>query len=556
MARKMRLLADISPLRESPAFRRLWAGITMSSVGGALTSFAVPLQVYDITRSPLAVGAIGVAAMVPTLAIGLLGGSLADSVDRRKLVLAVTGGQAAVSAGLAAQAFAGLRLVWLLYALVAVESSLSAINIPARSTFIPRLLPPGQLPAGLALNRLSFQITLTAGPARAGLITAAPHLGLRACYLLDGVSFAAALYGVGRLPAMPPQSAGTRPGPRAVADGVRFIRRSPPLAGAFLTDLSATVFGLPAALFPAINAERFGGDPRTLGLFTAAIGVGGLVSALLSGPVRHLSRPGLAMLAAVSVWGAAFAGFALAPSLWLTLSLLAAAGAADTFTVVLRGSIVAATTPDELRGRVMGADYVVGAGGGQLGNLEAGALGSLTSPTVSALAGGLATIAAAVIVGTAIPAFTRYRYEEHARPRLTNLGVRTASAGRGEGAHRSWRRARTAAPTAPATLPSSAVTISGVHEYAPERSMPSWSPPTKTSRYRAALPPSTTRSGRYSVARVASPDPTRVPYRQNSSRDEASPLRARSASCAARPSVRRSSAVLEATCSQHGSSQQ
>ena len=136
-----RLLADISPLRESPAFRRLWAGSTLSAVGGALTMFAVPLQVYDITRSPLAVGAIGVAQMVPTVVIGLLGGAIADAVDRRELILVTSGCSAAVSAGLAAQAFAGLRSVWLLYALVAVSSSISAINAPARRTFIPSLLP-------------------------------------------------------------------------------------------------------------------------------------------------------------------------------------------------------------------------------------------------------------------------------------------------------------------------------------------------------------------------------------------------------------------------------
>jgi MFS family permease len=414
--RKLGLLADISPLRESAAFRRLWAGTTLSSVGGAMTSFAVPLQVYDITHSPFAVGAIGVATVVPILAIGLLGGSLADATDRRKLVLAASSGMAVVSAAFAAQALAGLRLVWLLYALTAVESALGAINAPARSTFIPRLLPAGQLPAGLALNRLSFQIMLTAGPALAGLIAAAPHLGLQACYLIDTVSFAAALYGVGRLPAMRPQAGAPRPSPRAVADGISFIRRSPLLAGAFLADLNATVFGLPMALFPAINAERFGGDPRTLGLFTAAIGVGGLLSAALSGPIRHISRQGRAMLGAVIVWGAAFAGFAIAPGLWLTLGLLAIAGAADTFTVIFRGAIVQANTPEHLRGRVMAADYVVGAGGGQLGNLEAGALGSLTSPTVSALSGGLATIAGAIVIGLVLPAFTRYQHQPRAAP--------------------------------------------------------------------------------------------------------------------------------------------
>jgi MFS family permease len=409
LAGRYRVLADVTPLRECAAFRRLWAGSALSSVGSALTSFAVTLQVYELTRSTFAVGVISAAQMVPTLAVGLAGGSVADVVDRRKLVLLTSGCLAGVSGALAAQAFAGLRLVWLLYALVAVRSSLVAVNRPARGTFLPSLLPAGQLPAGLALNRLSGQITLTAGPALAGVIAGAPHLGLRACYLIDAVSFAASMYGVARLPAMGPRDGARRPGLRAIAEGVGFIRRGQVLAGAFLADLNATVFGLPVALFPAINAERFGGNPRTLGLLMAAIGVGGLVSGALSGPVGQVSRQGRAMLCTVAVWGAAFAGFAVAPGLWLTLGLLAVAGAADTFTVVLRGVIVQAVTPDRLRGRVMAADYVVGAGGGQLGNLEAGALGSLTTPVISALTGGLITVAGSVVIGLALPAFARYR---------------------------------------------------------------------------------------------------------------------------------------------------
>jgi MFS family permease len=415
-----RLLADVSPLRDSPAFRRLWAGSTLSSVGSALTRFAVMLQVYDLTRSSLAVGAIGIAQLVPMLTIGLLGGSLADAIDRRKLVLFCSWGAMLTSAGLAAQAFAGSRQLWLLYLLVTIQASVSSISMPARQTFIPRLLPPEKLAAGLALNRLSFQIMLTVGPALAGLITAVPALGLRGCYLIDTLSFAAGFYGVVRLPAMPPQrdtggEQPNRPGPRAVAAGLAFIGRTPVLAGAFIADLNATIFGLPVALFPAINAERFGGDPRTLGLFTAAIGVGGLVSATLSGPLRHLSAQGRGMLIAVAVWGAAFAGFAVATSLWLTLTTLALAGAADTFTVVLRGTIVQTITPDAFRGRVSAADFVVGAGGGQLGNVEAGALGTLTTPVISALAGGLATVAGALVIAFALPAFTRYRVKTEVR---------------------------------------------------------------------------------------------------------------------------------------------
>jgi MFS family permease len=411
-----RLLADVSPLREFPDFRRLWIGNTLSSVGAALTMFAVPLQVYDITRSPLAVGAIGVAQLVPTITIGLLGGAIADAVDRRKLVVVTSLFSAATSAGLAAQAFAGLRSIWLLYVLVALSSAASAISAPVRRSLVSNLLPADRVPAGLALQRLTFQIMLTAGPALAGLIAATPALGLRGCYLVDTVSFVFSIYGRARLPEMPPRKAAARPGPRAVADGVRYIGRNTVLIGAFLADVNATIFGLPVALFPAINAERFGGDPRTLGLFTAAIGVGGLVSGALSGPVGHITRQGRAMLWAVAIWGAGFAGFAVARTLWLTLTMLAVAGAADVFTVVFRGTIVQQTTPEEFRGRVTAADYVVGASGGQLGNLEAGALGSLTSPTISALSGGLITIAGALVIGLALPAFARYRAQPGAQP--------------------------------------------------------------------------------------------------------------------------------------------
>jgi MFS family permease len=416
MARPARLLADIGPLRESAAFRRLWAGTTLAAVGSALTGFAVMLQVYELTRSSFAVGLIGVAEMVPTLVVGLVGGSLADALDRRKLVLATSGLLAVVSAAFAAQAFAGLHLLWLLYVLVAVQYSVSALDRPARATFLPSLLPASQWPAGLALTRLSGQITLTIGPAIGGLIVATPHLGLKACYLFDAISFAGALYGVARLPGMRPDGGLARPGLRAVAEGIGFIRRSRVLAGAFLADLDATVFGLPIAVFPAINAERFRGDPRTLGLFTASIGLGGLVSGAFSGPVGQITRQGRAMLIAVAIWGAAFAGFAVAPGLGLTLALLALAGAADMFTVVFRVAILQDVTPDHLRGRVMAVDYVVGAGGGQAGNLESGALAALTTPTISALAGGLITVAGSLVIALALPAYARYRRAPHDTP--------------------------------------------------------------------------------------------------------------------------------------------
>jgi MFS family permease len=402
-----RLLMDIRPLRESPDFRRLWAGSVLSSLGGTMTDFAVTLQVWRLTHAAIAVGLLGLARMIPALTVAMVGGSLADATDRRKLVLITSGCAMGVSALFAAQAIAGLRQLWLLYVLVVVGASINSITGPARRTFAPRLLPASLLPAGLALNQLMLPVSMIAGPALAGLIAAAG--GLQLCYIVDLVSFTAALYGVARLPAMPPQDAGPDRGLRAVAAGVRFIFASRPLAGAFLADLNATVFGLPVALFPAINAERFGGHPQTLGLLTASIGVGGLLGMVFSGPVGRVTRPGRGMLVTVSVWGAGMACFGVTHLLWLALGALAVAGGADTVTVVFRGMIVQTVIPEGLRGRITAADYVVGYGGGQLGNLESGAVGSLFTPTVSAVSGGLATIVGATLIGLLLPAFTRYR---------------------------------------------------------------------------------------------------------------------------------------------------
>ncbi|WP_163509720.1 MFS transporter [Fodinicola acaciae] len=401
------MLIDIRPLRESPAFRRLWLGGALSSVGGTMTSYAVGLQIFQLTGSALAVGALGLAIAVPAILVGLAGGSVIDAVDRRRLVLLTTSGLAVVSVLLAAQAYARLDQLWLLYALVATQALFGAVNGPAIATFMPRLLPTDRLPAAAALKMIMMHASLTVGPALAGVITAS--WGLRTCYVIDAVSFAAALYAVARIPAMPPIGETTRPGVRAVVDGLGFVARTRVLAAAMVADLNATVLGMPFALFPAINQDRFGGDARTLGLLTTAVAVGGVLGAALSGPIARIARPGVAILAGNAVWGAGLFGFGLVGNLWLTLALLAVAGAADSMTVVFRNTILQVATPDNLRGRASAVDYVVGAACPHLGNFRAGAVGSLVSPAISAASGGIAVIVGVALIRLAFPAFVRYR---------------------------------------------------------------------------------------------------------------------------------------------------
>jgi MFS family permease len=401
-----RILADLTPLQESAVYRRLWIGQALSDVGSRMTGIAVPIQLYALTHSSLAVGMAGLAVAIPLIGLGLAGGPLVDAFDRRTLVIGTTSLLAVVSLAFALQALLDLRQLWLLYGLLAVQSGLLAIGAPAGRTFIPRLLPQERIHAATALSYLSFHGSLVVGPLVAGVIIAGA--GLPTLYFVDVASFAFALYAVWRLPAMPPHGGRLQVGIGAVVEGLRFIRRQSVIASALLVDLNATIFGMPFALFPALAATHFGGGPQTVGLLYAAPALGGILAAACSGPLAQIRRQGRAVLIAVTVWGVAIAGFGATNVLGLAVVLLAIAGGADVVNGVFRTTLLQVNTPDALRGRVNGVGFVVGAGGPRLGDVESGVVASLTSPVFSAVSGGLASAAGAVLLGLLRPAFARY----------------------------------------------------------------------------------------------------------------------------------------------------
>ena len=290
--------------------------------------------------------------------------------------------------------------------LVAAQSCFVAGGGPVARTFVPRLLPPEQLPAGLALNRIAFQGSMLLGPALGGLVLA--RFGVGGCYLVDALTFGMAFYGVLGLPVMRPDGELSRPGLRGVLDGLAFLVRTPVVRGALLTDLAATVLSMPISLFPLVNEERFGGDPRTLGLFLSAIAVGGVAASVFSGAFTRLPRPGLVMLAGSIAWGAALTGFGLAPDPWLGLACLVLAGAADTVSVVSRGALVQLNTPDALLGRVAAAEQIVGQAGPDVGNMRGGLVAGATSGGFALVSGGLLCVAAVVLVGVGTPGLRRF----------------------------------------------------------------------------------------------------------------------------------------------------
>ncbi|WP_329436907.1 MULTISPECIES: MFS transporter [unclassified Streptomyces] len=399
MNRRVRFL-DTRPLRGSRPFRDLWIGTSTSQLGGQIATVAVLAQVWELTGSTVGTGAIGLATGLPMVLFGLLGGTLADSVDRRALVRATTTGQLLVAAGLSAQAVAGNRNVFLLLALVAAGTACGALGAPARRTFPVRLLPADQVAAGLALTNVSFQVAMLAGPALAGLIIA--RWDLSAAYAAQAVATLVSVLAVIRLPAMKPGGTDAKVSRRRPErGGWRIVLRRPTLWGSMATDLSATLLAMPIALFPLVNEIRFDGNPQTLGLFLSAVAVGGIAAGLLSGMVTRWRRGGLVQLCAAAVWGLALAGFGLSEPLWPALGCLAVAGAADTVSVVTRSALVQLETPDAYRGRVSSVEHVIGVAGPELGNFRGGLMASATSAPFTLVTGGLsATLAVAAVAAT------------------------------------------------------------------------------------------------------------------------------------------------------------
>jgi len=397
---------DVTPLRD-PAYRRLWIGNGVSSVGYQLTAVAVPVQVFAISRSSFWVGMVGLAGLVPLVVFGLWGGAVADAVDRRLLLLVSSVLVWAGTLALLVQAVLGARSVALLLVLTAVQSAGFAVSAPVRGAIYPRLLPAEWLPAA---NTLSFTTAIAGavvGPLLAGVVLARGSFAV--VYALDAALFTVALWAALRLPPLPPLGETTPPGLRSVLDGLAFLATRPVLLLSFVVDIVAIVLAMPRALFPELAETRFGGGSAVGWLF-ASIALGSVVGGLVSGWIGRVRRQGLALVAAVVVWGLAVAAAGLAGSLWLCVLLLAVGGAADLVSAVFRQTILQVHAPDEMRGRMQGVFIVVVAGGPRLGDLRAGGTAAVAGATASWVGGGVACAVLVVAVAAAFPALVRYRH--------------------------------------------------------------------------------------------------------------------------------------------------
>lgn len=401
------LAVDTSAMRDSRDFRLLTVGGFVSGLGSQVTLVALPYQVFVLTRSSLAVGLIGLVELLPMVVASLVGGTLADRMDRRRLLLLAQLVMLSTSVALALLAVGGSPPLAVLYVLAAVAAAGSGIDRPVRSAIIPNIVSERQLRPAISFNYGLYQLTIVVGPAVGGVVIAAT--GLSWAYGLDVLSFVAILAAVLRMTPQPaPEHVEHEPVLVALRDGLRFAAGRGELLGSFAIDLLAMTFGMPRALFPALSLTVYHAGATGVGLLYAAVSLGAVAAAFSTGWLSRVRRLGRIVAVAVAVWGAGVAVAGVTASLWAAMLCLLVAGAADSVSAVCRSTILQTATPDAMRGRMWSIHTVVVAGGPRVGDIESGVAASVLGAQAAVVSGGLLCLAGIVPIVLGFPAFWHY----------------------------------------------------------------------------------------------------------------------------------------------------
>ena len=412
-ARLRALRMDTTPWRASRDFRLLFLAGTVFYFGAMVSYVAIPYQIYTLTGSNFAVGAVGLVELAPIIVFGLYGGALADHVDRRKLLISTGLAQAAFTAVLAVNAFLGEPRVWVIFVVSALLTSCSALQRPSREALLPRTVTHDQLTAANALSSLGMQIGVLAGPAVGGLLVA--YVGIGWCFLVDigGLLVASLLFVLMRSYAHREET--TPPSLAGIKQGIDYAFGRRDLLGTYFVDIAAMLFAMPVVLFPALVDEVFE-QPQFLGLLYSAEVVGALVATALSGWTSRFHHHGRAIVVAAGAYGAFICLAGLAPSIWVALGFFMLAGAADMISAVFRGTVWNQTIPDNMRGRLAGIEMLSYSVGPLAGQVRAGFVADAWSVRGAIASGGAACVAGVALTAACLRDFWSYdnRTDVHA----------------------------------------------------------------------------------------------------------------------------------------------
>jgi MFS family permease len=406
------LRVDTTPLRTSRDFRLLFLAGTVFYLGGMVSYVALPYQLYRLTGSNFAVGALGIVELVPLLFFGLYGGALADHVDRRRLLVGTGIAQVLLTAVLMVNAF-GPQELWVIYVVGALLAAAGSLQRPSKEALEPRTVSHDQITAASALSSLGMQVGLLAGPAIGGVLVSTVGVGW--CFAVDVMGLLVATVLFTAMRPYPHENETTPPSLRAIGEGLTYALRRRDLLGTYLIDITAMLLAMPVVLFPALAEDVFR-HPELLGLLYTAETVGSMLATATSGWTSHVHHHGRAIVTAALTYGAAICLAGLAPTIWGTMLCLVLAGAADMVSGLFRATIWNQTIPDTMRGRLAGIEmlsYSLGPLGGQV---RAGVVADLWTVRGSIASGGAVCLAGVAATALWLRDFWSYdtRTDEHA----------------------------------------------------------------------------------------------------------------------------------------------
>jgi MFS family permease len=369
---------------------------------------AIAWQVFAVSQSAFHLGLIGIAQFLPALGLSLVGGAVADSHDRRRVMITTEVaplGCALLLWAVTSREAAGL---WLLYAVIFVISVAATFDNPAAAAMLPGLVARDRFPRAVATASTTRALAFATGPAAAGFVIA--EAGVGAAYAASAMLVLVSLVSLAWLRA-PSQESVRRVDWRGIREGVSFVRSHPVVLGCMTLDMLAVVFGGAAALLPIYATDILHVGARGYGVLASSLDVGAILCSLVLTLLPPITRAGPALLASVGLYGVGTIVFGLSRSFPLSVAAYTAVGMADQVSVVLRSTTIQLTTPDELRGRVSSVNLVFIGASNQLGAAESGFVAALTSPTFSVVSGGVASLVVVAIVGFVFPGLRRYRLE-------------------------------------------------------------------------------------------------------------------------------------------------
>ncbi len=406
-----------SPL-QYPDFNKVWIGNFVSRIGSEMTfGVAIPFQVYLLSnKDPNALGLIGLARGVPIILMALAGGAIADAFDRRKLLMATQLAFFALSGLLAVAAWQGFTSLALLYGVTAAGGILVAVDLPARQSLLPNLVPPEAFPRAVSLNATLFQLAAVVGPALGGLVLA--QFGARGpewIYRIDATTFLILFFAIAWIDYRP-LTKPPAPSVRAVFDGVRFVWAQPTLWSTMTLDFLATFFAGAMLLMPIFTLDILSGTKTDLGYLMAAPAVGAAVTALYMSFRSPPRWQGAAILGGVAIYGVTSAAMGYATGVPFAFLMLAIAGAGDAVSMVVRNTLRQELTPDALRARMVSFNMIFFVGGPLLGEYEAGLVAKYWDVRTSIVSGGIACVLCALIYIVRYPWLWRYERVSTPRP--------------------------------------------------------------------------------------------------------------------------------------------